>query len=90
MRHYYDVFCLLKNPEIQNFLGTDAYHKHKERRFRTGDNKNIGLNEAFILSDKKTRKRYEDQYTQSKSLYYHDKPSFEEILGLIRDNLSKL
>ena len=24
MRHYYDVFSLLKRPEVQAFLGTDA------------------------------------------------------------------
>jgi hypothetical protein len=90
MRHYYDVFCLLKNPDIQEFLGTEAYSAHKERRFRSADNKEIKSNEAFILSTKETRKRYEDQYNQSKSLYYHHKPSFDEILDLIKENLSKL
>ena len=25
MRHYYDVYSLLKRPEVQEFIGTDAY-----------------------------------------------------------------
>lgn len=41
MRHYYDVHGLLQRPEVQAFIGTDAYKAHKTKRFRTGDNPNI-------------------------------------------------
>jgi len=51
MRHYYDVYCLLRRPEVQGFIGTDAYKAHKAKRFRAGDNPNIAENEAFVLSD---------------------------------------
>ena len=30
MRHYYDVYSLLKRPEVQAFIGTDAYNAHKK------------------------------------------------------------
>jgi len=56
MRHYYDVYSLLDRPEVQSFIGTDDYTAHKDRRFRSLDNKNIAKNEAFILSDPETRK----------------------------------
>ena len=25
MRHYYDIYCLLALPEVQEFIGTSAY-----------------------------------------------------------------
>jgi len=54
MRHYYDVYSLLDRPEVQAFIGTDDYTVHKDRRFRSLDNKKIAKNEAFILSDPET------------------------------------
>ncbi|MFK4492509.1 nucleotidyl transferase AbiEii/AbiGii toxin family protein [Bradyrhizobium sp. USDA 336] len=33
MRHYYDVYELLKQPDVQNFIGTDAYKAHNKRAF---------------------------------------------------------
>src|SRR5215470_10739094 len=29
MRHYYDIYELLRHPEVQKFIGTDAYKAHK-------------------------------------------------------------
>ncbi|WP_245286171.1 nucleotidyl transferase AbiEii/AbiGii toxin family protein [Bradyrhizobium sp. WSM1417] len=55
MRHYYDVYELLKRPEVQKFIGTASYTAHKQARFRQGDNQNIAENDAFILSNAKTR-----------------------------------
>ncbi len=80
MRHYYDVYSLLKRPEVQAFIGTDAYKAHKAKRFRRGDNPNIAQNEAFVLSNPETRKAYEKAYEDTSALYYGDKPSFDQIL----------
>jgi hypothetical protein len=80
MRHYYDVYSLLKRPEVQRFIGTDAYKEHKTRRFRQGDNPNIAENRAFILSDLETRKSYEKAYSSTSALYYGGKPSFDQIV----------
>lgn len=80
MRHYYDVYSLLQRPEIQAFIGTDAYKAHKTKRFPRADNPNIAENQAFILSDPETRRTYEKTYMATSALYYRDKPAFEEIL----------
>jgi hypothetical protein len=58
LRHYYDVDSLLDRPEVQTFIGTADYIAHKDRRFRSLDNKNIAKNEAFIVSNPETRKEY--------------------------------
>src|SRR6266436_5410161 len=40
MRHYYDVYGLLQRPEVQAFIGTEAYKAHKAKRFPKADNQN--------------------------------------------------
>ena len=81
MRHYYDIHALLQRLEVQDFIGTDAYKKHKAKRFREGDNLDIAKNEGFILSDLETRKLYDHAYTTSSALYYGDRPTFEQIMA---------
>jgi hypothetical protein len=83
MRHYYDVYCLLRRPEVQDFIGTDAYRTHKQRRFPKADNQDIAKNEAFLLNDSKTRAAYTKTYADSSALYYKEKPTFEQILSEI-------
>jgi len=68
MRHYYDVYSLLDRPEVQGFIGTEDYTAHKDRRFRSLDNKNIAKNEAFILNDPETRKTYAATYAKTSAL----------------------
>jgi hypothetical protein len=90
MRHYYDVYGLLQRPEVQTFIGTEAYTAHRTKRFRGGDNPNIAQNEAFILSDEATRKAYAKAYEDTSALYYGDPPTFDQILKEIavwRDRL---
>jgi len=90
MRHYYDVYALLKVPEVQDFIGTAEYKKHKEKRFPTADNHMIAENEAFALSDINTREQYEKAYQETPRLYYQDQPHFFEILDRIRSWATKL
>jgi hypothetical protein len=80
MRHYYDIYSLIRRPEVQAFIGTDAYKAHKARRFRRSDNPNITENQAFNLSDPATRTAYAKAFAESTALYYGDKPTFEQIL----------
>jgi hypothetical protein len=89
MRHYYDVYELLNQPEVQAFIGTDAYKQHKQARFR-GENQNIAGNEAFLLSDVQTRAQYADAYERSSALYYAAKPTFEQIIGEIKKWANRL
>jgi len=90
MRHYYDVYSLLDRPEVQAFIGTDDYIAHKDRRFRSLDNKNIAKNEAFILRDPETRKTYAETYAKTSALYYGGKPTFEQILQRIGNYITRL
>jgi hypothetical protein len=90
MRHYYDLYSLLQRPEVQTFIATDAYKEHKARRFRQGDNPDITTNEAFILNDPETRVSYNEAYAATSSLYYGDKPSFDQILKEIGNWIDRL
>lgn len=48
LRHYYDVYCLLDEPYVIQFIGTEDYHLYKARRFRS-ENTDITTNEAFVV-----------------------------------------
>ncbi|WFT96722.1 nucleotidyl transferase AbiEii/AbiGii toxin family protein [Bradyrhizobium barranii] len=90
MRHYYDIYELLKQPDVQKFIGTDPYKTHKQARFRKDDNQNIAENDAFILSDATTRARYADAYDRSSALYYAGKPTLGQILAEIKTSIDRL
>ena len=91
MRQYYDVYCLLKNHEVQEFIGTPEYLMHKAARFRGAD-KEIPLPEhpALLLNDQNIRQKFEERYQASSALYYKEQPSFDEIIELIQRYISKL
>lgn len=90
MRHYYDVYALLNIPEVQGFIGTAEYKKHKEKRFPRADNPIIAENEAFALSDITIREQYEKAYQETPRLYYRGQPHFFEILGRIHNWANRL
>ncbi len=84
MRQYYDIYCLLGNEEVLDFISTPEYAKHKEKRFPTADFQiPIKENEAFILSSKDIRRSYEDRYKKTASLYYLGQPDFNDIISRI-------
>jgi hypothetical protein len=84
MRHYYDVYCLLGLPEVQNFIGTAAYEQRKQQRFRQEDERVVAQNAAFLLSDSQERARFAQEYQKTASLYYQGQPSLTEILERIQ------
>lgn len=90
MRHYYDVYCLLQVTIVQEFIGTTAYHTHKEKRFRTADNPRIAENEAFLLSIPETRRLYAQAYEKTAALYFQEQPPLDNILQAIADVIEKL
>jgi hypothetical protein len=91
MRQYYDVYSLLNNEEVQKFIGTDDYLKHKEARFK---GKEQGLviaeSEAFRLTNMAHREQFKQRYQATASLYYNGQPSFDELLARIKENIEKL
>ena len=90
MRHYYDAYNLLLRPEVQAFIGTEAYRTHKRKRFRSGDDPDITRNQAFILADPATRGLYAKAYALSTVLYFGTKPTFDQILAAFGEWASRL
>jgi hypothetical protein len=90
MRHYYDVHSLLRRPEVQAFIGTEAYKVHKRNHFPKADNQDIAANEAFLLSDAKTRAAYTKAYAIGSALYYGDRPTFDQVLNEISASIDRL
>jgi len=90
LRHYYDVYCLLDQTDVQAFIGTDAYRTHKDRRFPKLDNRDISSNPAFSLSDPDTFGLYERAYERTAPLYYHGRSTLKELLARIASNAERL
>lgn len=91
MRQYYDVYCLLGNEEVVNFIGTPAYEAHKQERFRGADALiPIVENEAFQLNDPALRKDFRNRYEETAALYYNGQPDFDKLLSRIKSFLGKL
>ena len=90
MRHYYDVYCLLQNEDVQEFIGTTDYLAHKEKRFRSGDNPVIAENEAFLLGNPDVRAQHTAAFKVTRALYYKSQPEFDGVLEEIKGWLEKL
>ncbi|MCX2865174.1 nucleotidyl transferase AbiEii/AbiGii toxin family protein [Paucibacter sp. PLA-PC-4] len=83
LRHYYDVYCLLALKEVQDFMREPAYQERKAQRFRTGDERVIAQNPAFILADPAERQRFAQEYRKTAALYYQGQPDFDDLLTRI-------
>jgi hypothetical protein len=91
MRQYYDVFCLLGSPEVLDFIGTEEYQLHKEKRFPAADKLvPIHSNQAFILDDLGMRASFIQRYESTAGLYYNGQPDFETFLKRIEEHLHLL
>lgn len=91
MRQYYDVYCLLGEPAVQDFIGTQEYESHKIERFRGKDNEiPIRENEAFLLSAVAQRERFKDRYIKTKALYYKEQTDFDLLLERIGQYIDRL
>lgn len=70
MRQYYDVYCLLKDNNVQGFIESEEYQKHKTIRFPSKDYQiPIAKNEAFLLNNSQLRERFNDRYKKTSKLY---------------------
>lgn len=91
MRQYYDLYCLLGNKEVLEFIGTEAYQEHKKTRFPKRDIEiPIAENQAFLLSEHAQRSEFEARYKATKALYYSGQPDFGQIISVIGRHLSNL
>lgn len=88
MRQYYDVYCLLQEKAVQEFLGTTEYLTHKDKRFPKIDKSTeIQHNEAFLLSSDETRSTFSERYHATPALYYQGQPDFDEVIEGISNYL---
>lgn len=91
MRQYYDVYSLLNDPTVIQFIGTEEYHVHKKVRFPKKDLEvPIAENQAFLLSDDSVKENFKKRYISTKGLYYSGQPDFDQVLKRIQGSLSKL
>lgn len=91
MRQYYDVYCLLGDQRIIDFIGTQPYQEHKMKRFPAEDfNIPIDKNEAFHLKTDTLRNSFRQRYEATKALYYKGQPSFNAILDKIEKYVGHL
>lgn len=91
MRQYYDVYYLLGDKAVQEFIGTKEYLEHKEERFPNDDFAiPVNKNEAFLLSNPTVREKMKKRYEATKALYYNGQPKFEYILKRIQEYIDKL
>jgi predicted nucleotidyltransferase component of viral defense system len=91
MRQYYDVYCLLEDRAVLDFIGTKEYLQHKKLRFSREDFElPIQKNEAFLLRDSIIKEKLQKRYELSKGLYYKGQPAFDDILKRIERFVNKL
>mgnify|MGYP003584002456 CR=1 FL=1 len=91
MRQYYDIYCLLENKQVLDFIGTEAYFKHKEKRFPKADKEiSIDQNQAFILSDETLRNSFVERYQKTAALYYNGQPAFDKLMERLKKYLDQL
>lgn len=90
LRHYYDIYKLLKNDRILKFIGTPEYCAHKNKRFRTGDEKDISKNYAFTIPNHAVKKLYSDEFEKKSTIYFGKQPEFDEILKRILNHIDQL
>jgi len=83
LRHYYDVYCLLGLEEVRAFMGGPVYQERKVQRFRTGDERVIARNPAFVLADPVQRARFVQEYRKTEALYYQGQPDFDALIARI-------
>lgn len=90
LRHYYDVYKLLENDRVRQFIGSNEYLEHKKLRFRGQDEIIIKKNSAFTFEDPETRKRYSDEFKKKSAIYFGKQPMFDEIIQRIQINIDRL
>lgn len=91
MRQYYDVYCLLNENLVLEFIKTEEYQQHKAKRIKGKDAETpIAENEALLLKDEKTRAEFAERYKRTAALYFHGQPPFEELLERIHSFLNQL
>jgi hypothetical protein len=89
LRHFYDIYSLLDQPEIQDFLKTETYQEYKNECFGNQDQV-IANCDAFTFSDHEDREIFTNAYKQTSALYYKSLVPFDQIIQRLREFKGKL
>lgn len=90
VRHYYDVYMLLQDKKILDFINTEDYKTYKLEKFGQFDELDISSNPAFMLSESGEFEKFSCLYAKKSEIYFGNHPSFKEIIEYIQDCSSKL
>lgn len=89
LRHYYDLFKLLEEKRVRDFIGTKDYLEHKNFKFKNNEEKDLTKNDAFIIDSDVTKAEFEEAFKVTDSLYYNKRPGLKEILDRLSKYLDK-
>lgn len=89
LRHYYDLFMLLGDKRVRDFIGTPDYEKYKAEKIKGEDAKAFAAREPFTLPDPRTFELFEREYEAMKTLLLGQGPTFKETISRFRDYASK-
>ncbi len=91
LRQYYDVYELLGEQAVIDFIGTDAYLEHKARRFNLAEQATpLAENDAFNFRDRNRLAYFRERFRRTEALYYEGQPDFEVMLERIHRHLPNL
>lgn len=89
LRHYYDIYHLLQQSEVEDFIGSEEYNTHKESRFK-GDDTQVSNSGAFKVDKSTNWDLFLTEYENTKSLYYQGRPDLKTIMLTIQSYLDDL
>jgi hypothetical protein len=91
MRQYYDVYCLLNNKSVIEFIGSEKYKEHKKKRIKGADATiDLKNHPALTLEDENIFNSFKERYQKSSNLYYKGQPDFDDIMARIRAHIHLL
>ena len=90
IRHYYNLYMLLQNKRILDFINTEDYKTYKTQKFGQYDEVDISNNPAFLLSEPSEINTFSKLYDKKSEIYFANQPKFREIIELIRDYSTRL
>jgi hypothetical protein len=86
LRHYYDLYMLLKVERVKKFINTSEYEMYKKEKIRGLDAQVFTDRDAFKLNDKSVYLLYEKEFESLNSLIFTAAPTFRELIEEIRSS----
>lgn len=85
IRHYYDIYMLLDSERVINFIKSKDYFSYKKEKFGNLDELDLTKNPAFQLSKQGELDKFSTLYAKKSDIYFGKCPSFNEIIGRVKN-----